>query len=153
MMGGVKVPTLTESRVINEQPEPPFRWRLVGVLSGIGPGLLLAGIARLAGEFAAARIGTAATAVAVGAIVFLISVLAFAQVIVLRDGRPGGPTRENAPAVAAFALTALAGAAFLPDAVSAIVLVAIGALVRLGVAVTAGLLSRRLTPDDGAHRP
>ena len=147
------MPTLTESRVINEQPEPPFRWRLVGVLSGIGPGLLLAGIARLAGEFAAARIGTAATAVAVGAIVFLISVLAFAQVIVLRDGRPGGPTRENAPAVAAFALTALAGAAFLPDAVSAIVLVAIGALVRLGVAVTAGLLSRRLTPDDGAHRP
>ena len=152
-MVGVKLPTSTGSRLIDEQPQPPFRWRLVGVLSGIGPGLLLAGIARLAGELAAARIGIAATAVAVGAIVFLISVLALVQVIVLRDGRPGGPTRRNDPAIAAFALTALAGAAFLPDAVSAIVMVAIGALVRLGVAVTAGLLSRRLTPDDGAHRP
>ena len=118
---------------------PPLRWRLLGAFSGVGPGLFVAGIARLVGELLGSAVGVAAGAIAVGVVAALLIWLAVILAFVSRGGRPGGLSSRNAPAVAAFALTALGVAVILPGSIAAILAIGLGVLVRIGVALAIGL--------------
>ena len=122
-----------------DNARPPLRWRLLGGLSGVGPGLIVAGIARLVGEVLGSAVGVAAGAIAVGVVAALLIWLAVILAFVSRGGRPGGLSSRNAPAVAAFALTALGVAVILPGSIAAILAIGLGVLVRIGVALAIGL--------------
>lgn len=133
--------------VMTQEPQrtgPPIRWRLIGVVSGVGPGLIVAGIARLVGELGASAVGLPAGVLSVAGVVLLLAGLSIVLALAARRGRPAG-TRESGPAIVAFALTALVGAALLPGVVAAVLAIGIGVVVRTGVGLTAGLERQRQT--------
>jgi hypothetical protein len=121
----------------------PPSWRLIGVLSGAAPGLVIGGSAALAGDLIGSSTGTAGPTIA------LMLVAAFAivgaGVLALLPGtrRSTQPNRSwldgPAPAIITAIAVAFASGALLPDKIAGLLAIAAGTILRLAVAFLAGM--------------
>lgn len=119
----------------------PVRWRVLGLLSGAGPGLVTGGLAAFAGDLISPGVGRAGPTIAV---LFVTAVaLAIGGAVALaarRRAQAGLPWSNPAmPAILTALVVMFATAALLPDKIAALVAIAAGAILRVVVAASVGL--------------
>jgi hypothetical protein len=128
----------------------PPTWRLIGVLSGAAPGLVIGGSAALAGDLVGSSTGMAGPTIAVVLVAALGIVGAVAFALLPTASRKAQSNRSwfdgPAPAIIAATAVALMSAALLPDKIADLVAIGVGTILRLAIAFLAGIVRNTAQP-------